>query len=492
MSLTNKKGGYLRILSDEEIKRIHYATLDVLENTGVKFSWPEAQHIFIDHGLKVDNKGIVKFPPYIVEDAIRKAPSLFTRYPRHHSYQKIKMGSDKFYMGPAGSATWVIDLAGKYRRPTLKDVCEFARLGDALDNFAGGNGLVWVPDYPKSVWHAIYFEAVVKHTGKAAFGGDALNKTMAEDLIRLISIVSGGEDEITVKNTYPITVCPDSPLNWGDALPMIIEAANVKNPLEIMPMPFAGSSAPVTVSGTIVQGNSEFLSAVVLTQLINPGSPVVCAFWGGTMNMQVGNNLLACPETALMNAAFSQLCRFYQIPNDAIAGTSDSKAPDAQAGYEKMMVALLPALAGASAATHLGGLIGFASIASFEQLVIDNEIAGNILRILDGVDVTEDKLAVDIIADVGAGGNYLTHKHTLKYLRDELYMPNLADKNVLGTWQAKGAKDIRQRARRLTKDILENHCPPPLEKDTKKELEKEIIRICKRENYKYSPIPEFQ
>jgi len=490
MGLTQKGRGFLRLLSDDEIRKIHHGTLNILEEQGVKFLLPEARQIFADAGLEVSKEGVVRFPSYVVEDAIKKAPSRFTRYPLHPSYPEVDMGSDSLYIMPGSTPRYILDLeTGKQRLATKQDVANFAKLADALPHFHMGNGGLEASDLPKKVWHAFYFEMMTKNMRKPMPAGDGLNKKISEDLVHLVSAVLGGKEEVARKKTYAMTAPPISSLTWGKNVTAFIAAAKAEIPVEIMPMPMAGSSHPVSLAGTLIQTNAEILSIVALTQFINPGTPVIYAPYPGIMDMRFANHVFGCPEAALIGATAAQLSRWYGIPNDIVTGTVDAKIPDGQAAYEKVMVTLLPALAGANSMTHFGGLIDFAGTQSLEQLVIDNEIAGNILRIIEGMDTSEDKLAIDVIKEVGVGGNFLSHPHTLKYFREEHFQVDLADRNPRSVWERLGSKTLLEKARERVKKILSDYCPPPLDKDTQKELEKAVREIYEREGVAYTPIP---
>ena len=479
----------LKLLSDDHIRRIHYATLDIMENVGVKFSLPEAQAVFRDAGLDVDDSGVVSFRPDVVEEAIRRTPPRFTRYPIADTARPVEMGDGGFHMSPGSTVLRVLDLeSGKKRAAVLDDIVDFARLGDALPNFSLGNGVVWAQDVPPSVFHAVYFEALVKNCGKPTPGGDILSPQIGRDLMELCGIVLGGREGMRRKKTYTFSACPANALLWGETVYAILAAAEAGMPSHILPTPFSGSTHPVTLAGTLVQCNAEILSIVVLVQLIRPGAPVIYAPYCGIMDMKFANHSWGCPEAALLSAAVAQLCRHYEIPSDTIAGASDSKVPDGQAAFEKMMCVLLPALAGSDCCTLFGGLLELDDYAAYEQLVIDNEIAGNILRILDGIEVDEERLAVEVIARVGHGGNFLDLEHTAKHYRSEHYLPQLADRGSRGAWEAKGAKDLAERARAVARDILRSHTPTHMSEDMQQELEGAVRAICRREGVDYTPI----
>ncbi len=233
--------------------------------------------------------------------------------------------------------------------------------------------------------------------------------------------------------------------------------------------------------------NAEVLSALVLNQLVNLGSPVIYMAWPGMMDMSVASTVFGCPEQALVSAAAAQIARSHKIPSNIIVGQTDSKIPDQQAGYEKMASMLLTALAGADEIALAGGLIESGKTASYEQVVIDNEMAGHIHRILKGIDVSEDRLALDVIMEVAHGGNYLGHQHTLRHFREEQYFTKLSDRVVRDIWKKNGRKDTRKRAIEEARRILKEHHPVPLSQEIQRELEKEVARIYKREGVKYIP-----
>ena len=472
----------LRLLSDSEVEMIREGTLRVLAKTGVKFSLPEAKGVFRKAGLTVDGNDVVHFPARAVEEAIEAAPSQFVREPLDPSYAPVRYGEGQFSVSCGSTPLYVLDLdTGKRRDARRTDVADFARLTDGLAHIPLGNGAVQPSDVPESVVHAIWQLDVARNTAKPAPAYNPLTEKVARDVIELVSIVLGGRDEIGRRKTFAMTGCPNSALFWGSAAIAFVEFAKVGGPITIMPMPFSGSTHPVTLAGLLVQTCAEILSCVVLAQLVRPGTPVICAPYPGIMDMKSATHSMGAPEAGLLGAALAQIFRSYGLPCDIVVGTSDSKLPDGQACYEKMMTMLLAALAGADTATLSGGLLDFAATASFEQLVIDDEIAGNIERVLKGIDVTGDKLLLDAIGEVGHGGNYLSHESTLRHFRDEHFIPTLADRNPRSAWEKAGSKDVVERARERAKGILAHHRPQHLDDDLEREVVKKVEHILERE-----------
>lgn len=482
-----QRKGPLNLLSEDELKRIHLGTLEILEYTGVKFLCKSAINVFREHGLRVDSDNVVYFPPDVVERCIHSVPPCFTRFPINPIHKPVRIGDGSVHFGTGSTVAYVLDLDGKYREAIERDIMDFARLSDAMDNLVIGNGMIWAQDIPRNVFHARYFEVLAKNNGKVIPAGDGLDQKTTDDLVRLASVVCGGREEIAKKKTFNMTACPQQALTWSEEVIVAIETAKVKLPFEPCPMPLLGSVHPVTLAGALVQMNAEMLSGVVLNQLVNPGAPVIYMVWPGMMDMSVASNVFGCPEQGLVSAASAQMARWYKIPSNIIVGQTDSKIPDQQAGYEKMMSMLLAALAGADEIAVVGGLIDFGKAANYEQVIIDNEMAGYIHRALGGIDVTEDKLALDVIREVAHGGNYLAHEHTLRYFKEEQYFTQLSDRTMRDIWNRNGSKEIRERAIEKSRKILKEHHPSPLPKEVQKELEKEVRAIYKREEVKYTP-----
>ncbi len=477
-------------MSDDELYRIHVATIDILENTGIQFHCESALKVFRKAGLTIGDNNTVYFPPGIVEACIRSAPPSFTRYPldqRRHS--PIRFGDRDVHFGVGSTTAYVLDLEGRFRKGVEQDIANFARLSDAMEYLEIGNGMIWAQDIPAEVFHARYFEVLVKNNGKVIPAGDGLDQKTTDDLIDLVEIVEGGRNEIGKKKTFNMTVLPQRALTWSKEAIVIIETAKVRLPNEILPMPLSGSMHPVTLSGSLVQGNAEALSGIVLNQLVNPGAPVIYMSWPGIMDMRAVTNVFGCPEQVLMCVGFTQLAKYYQIPSNIIVGQTDAKVPDQQAGYEKMMGVLLAAMAGADEIALVGGLINSGESANYEQVVIDEEIAGYVKRILKGIHVTEEKLAIDIIQEIGHGGNFLEHEHTLKFFKEEQYFPTISDRTVRQKWEANGCKDIRERAIERVRQILEEHRLNHLSNKIVTELERKVAAIYKREGVEYRPFP---
>jgi trimethylamine--corrinoid protein Co-methyltransferase len=224
----------------------------------------------------------------------------------------------------------------------------------------------------------------------------------------------------------------------------------------------AGSTSPVSLAGSLVQLNAEQLSGIVLSQLVRSGTPVLAGYIPGVADMRTGGYLGGAVEFGMMQAAAAQLAHFYRVPIYCSGGMTDAKLPDAQAGYEKMATLLLAAMGGCNYIHHAFGMVTNMSAASLEQAVIDDEIVGMAMRVLCGIEVTEDSMAVEAIHRVGPGGHYLMDAHTVQFMRSELFPPPLADRQNRAMWEEAGKKDTRARAMARVEKLLQEHQAPGL------------------------------
>jgi trimethylamine--corrinoid protein Co-methyltransferase len=459
----------LEILSGDAISRIHEASLVVLEKTGVKFWEPEAVDLLRRAGASVDaEKSIVRFPRNLVTQLVRKAPSTITLASRNPKFD-LHLGEGGSYFGTLGTAPLVFDLeTGERRYARRMDLENLARIADALESVRYFHTSVTPTDlHPDTVdlqrW-AIAFANTEKH----CMGGAVYNLRNMPYLIRICEEIAGGEKELQRRPLITATECPVPPLQH-DKRPLkgIMEFAKKRLPVIIYSEPKAGATSPASLAGTLVVSNAEVLSGIVVTQLISPGAPVIYGSVATLMDMRTGSIAFGSPETGLLAACTTQMAHHYGIPNMTPGGRTDSKAPDEQAAYEKSRTTLMAALAGASLG-NMAGLLESNLVASYEQMIIDDEIIGTTERIMKGVDIDSEALALDVIDRVGPGGIYLSQRHTLERVRREHYMPRASDRNYFSVWSRAGSKGIAQRANERAHNILRTHHPEPLDPDVNK------------------------
>ena len=478
------RGGQLRILTSDELYEIHLATLEILERIGVKVPGPKALRMLGEAGAHIDiRKKIARIPKYLIEEAIKKAPSGFILFGRDPKY-KLRFEDRRVYFSMGGQSVNVLDLeTGKRRTSTLKDCENFCRLADALENIQHASSSVVRPrDVPESVAHVYELFAGFRNTTKTV-DGEIYGQAIAIDGIRMASVVAGGEEELKKRPLLLGFHNPVSPLQLSEKLTEgLMVYAKYKQPILIAPEAQAGATAPVTLAGLLAQQNAEVLSGIAIAELVNPGAPVLYGTVSTIMDMKTGNLAYGAIEAGLINVATAQLARYYGLPSRGTGGGTESKIPDVQAGFEKAMTLMMAALAGINFIYNAAGTLESTLTASYEQTVIDNEICGMVSRALRGVEISDETLALDVIEAVGPEGQYLDQRHTLEHLKKEHYLPTIISRERRERWERAGSRDLREIAREEANRILKEHQPEPLDRDVEENLKKIVKEVEKRES----------
>jgi trimethylamine--corrinoid protein Co-methyltransferase len=462
-------GGQYRPLTDDQIERIHRAALSILERTGVLVEEPEALRLFREAGASVDQDALrVRLPPALVEDAVDWAPSRVILAGRDPKWD-LELEGARVHIGTGGAALTVLDLeTGQPRPAVLRDVVELARLVDGLENVHFYLTPVYPTDMDKDEVDVNTYYASLANTTKHVQGG-VYTVQGIRDTVEMCEHITGGADALRERPIVSfITSWMVSPLKFAtDVTTLLIETCRQRIPVVLSAAPMAGSTAPVTLAGMLAQLTAEQLAGVVLTQLAHRGAPLLIGPIPATADMKTGRYLAGAAEFGLTNAAMAQMAQYYHLPIYNSAGMTDSKTPDIQAGFEKAMSAVLAALAGSNFVHHAAGMLENMNTVAPEQFVIDNEILGMAMRVVQGIEVTEETLALDTIDAVGPGGHFLMADHTLRHMRSEFYYPStVVDRQSWDTWHEDGALDARERAREIAREILANHRPEPLDPAT--------------------------
>ncbi len=449
------QGGMLTLLGKGDLDQIHNTSLKILEEVGMEVENEKILTFLQKKEAVVDtDTSVVRISPAMVEEAIDSAPSEVTLYSRDGS-RDLHLGGTRVYIGTGGTAVNVLDLeTGERREATAQDLINTARLVEELENIDFYVIPTFPHDYPKSRADEARFFHALAYTNKHVMGG----VYTLEGIKRVIDFaveVAGSKERLHEKPFLSMITSIMSPLKmereYTQLMQYIVEAGV---PIVAPPAPIAGATSPLTLAGTLAQMNAEALFGVVLTQLIKPGAKVLYGVVPTTMDMKTSNFRFSSIEMGMMNAAAAQLAQRYNLPIYNTAGVTDSKVPDVEAGYEKISNILLCALTGSNYIHDAAGLLDTGLSVAYEQYVIDNEILGLVKRVLRGIEVDEERLALDDVADVGPGGNYLTAASTLKHMKSELYEDRLYDPKNYQEWQRDGAPDARERARRIARDIL--------------------------------------
>jgi len=461
----------LEILSGEDVEQIHAASLEILSSTGVKIDDPSAREMLNQNGAHIDErKGIVKIPETLVLESLKKAPKQFTLYGREGA-PRLKLDPWSTCYTTGGYATYIYDLStGVRREVTSQDLADAVRLADALPNCELVAGLPAAPrDVPQATldryqW-AIGLANTRKHILSEARGYDSV-----KDAIAMAHAVVGGADELRKRPIISFDVTSISPLTHDQLQTQeIVGGARNGIPVSISSGPMAGASSPVTLAGTMTMANAEFLSGLVISQIASPGAPVIYACWARHLDQKTANVAMGTPEFALLRACQAQLGRHYSLPTRGGGIVTDSKAVDSQSGYEKMVTCLLPAMAGLNIIAGMA-MVDSLNTMSFEQFMLDDEIVAITKRVLNGIDVSGEKIAADLINTIGPGGSFLGTKHSLRYFREELWVPWLSDRTTWSQWHKRGEKRAEARAREQVKKILDSDRSFRLPSDVEKRI----------------------
>jgi len=479
------RGGRLKVLEKSQVYAVHMATLEVLEHVGVNVKSVKGLKLLDEAGADVDFKRqIARIPSHLVEEALSKTPKRFTFFARRPEYH-VKMEGERVHFSLGGLPTNIIDLDGKRRPALMKDAENVVRLMDALENVSLVDGGVYPTDIPDQVNHAYQFLARVENMEKTGVSCLVQGVTVARDLLALASIVQGGIEELKRRPFIYGHVNPVSPLTH-DKLQTegFLEFAKHGLPLGFSPEVQGGATGPATLAGILVQQNAEILSGITMAQLAAESrrrSPVIYGTVSSIFDMKTGVYVLGTAECGLINVASAQIARYYGLPTRGTAGVTDSKTLDAQL-YEAGVTLLMAALGGINFILNAAGAMEPGVMAlSYAKMVIDNDLIGMVTRILEGIEVTDETLAVDVIGKVGPGGYFLTQKHTREFFRKEFYFPALSDRTSYESWMKRGGKELGQVALERARQLLKEHQPQPLEKEVRLELRRMVKKIERRE-----------
>ena len=472
MGIIPLRGRTIEVLSKEEIQAVHQTVLELMKDPGVKIEHEEALDIFKRGGADVDpEKHVAHIPPSLVEYTLNHAPRFMKVCGRDPKYD-LKSNNGVHYSGGHG-ATMVFDFDTGERRPaTKKDLENNVRVHDALENTHFIFPEIYPQDVPEKALDRHISQALLSNTEKPVIA-TAYDGEGAKDLLKMGIAIAGSEEALRQRPMFTVSLGIISPFVFQpDRVDVLLEMCRSGHPFQVYTIPSAGTTSPVTLAGTLALMTAELLSGLVLTQLVNPGAPVRLMGYAGTADMRSGEFTFASPEKTLMAGALAQMLRFYGVPQGVHGSTTRANVSDAQAGYETGMLNLFSALSGSDVVIECTSASLENTAASVpEQAVIGNEICSFINRILQGIEVNPDTLAVDVIREIGPGGEYLTHDHTMEYFMTEHWDAKLGVRLPRDLWEEKGAMDIRAKARETYKNILATHQPKPLAPEVQKKLQ---------------------
>ncbi|SLM30229.1 Trimethylamine:corrinoid methyltransferase [Desulfamplus magnetovallimortis] len=459
----------LMVINDDQIAQIHAATLEVLERTGVKMTHKEGLEILGSAGARV-NGDRVRIPGWMLEDAIRKSPSRIVLAKRTGE-RTVALERDKSYFGPSLDCVEYRDPETGERMPFRSDhVKVTAALCDALPSFDWCMTIGMADDVDPHIADRIIARNVMEYCEKPlVFCCKDANSV--KDIYEMALLLCGGKEKFDQAPTIVQYAEPISPLVYYDpAVDKLIYCAENNIPLINFPAPQACGSAPATFAGAIVQASAESLSGLVLHQLVNPGAPFIYGAFTTIMDMRTSIFSYGANEMSLMTGALAQMAQHYQIPFFGTAGATDAKFCDAQAGAEAAFQCLSSAAIGSGLVHDCSSWMDHGFLASPEYMVLVNDIVESVKCYMQGIPVTKETLALDIIDKVGPGGHYLQEKHTMEHFRKIKYS-KLFERMVNAKWVEGGSKRFEQRLNELTLEKMK-HRPAPLSDEVIKELDR--------------------
>jgi len=466
----------LKVLTDAQVDSIHEATLEILEKTGVRFDSDKVKQRLIKAGATPHptRKNVLLFPRSMVQDGIKKIAPYGKYFARDPKNDMTFDGETQFAHCLGGNPIMEDLETGEHRMSTLKDVEDSTRIMDALEFCHSISNFVVATDVPHQLLVVKTMEAMMKNTSKC-LSGYALTEDTVDVLAKMWSCVTGGLEELRKRPLFTVYGSPSSPLTYDEhAADVMIRGAEYGVPVDLVPCPICGGTAPITIAGGLAQQNAEMLSGVLLIQTIDHKLPISYSGRLSMMDLRTGRNIWGVPEMGLASAATVQIAHKYRMIADVYGVTTDANMYDAGLGMERMMAALVPALAGADNLSGIGG--AWENAGSYPMLVLDNEIYANVFRTVRGFDVDADHLALDVIDKVGPMGNFLSQMHTMKHLRaGELRFSPLMDKRSPEKAKKEGVRPIQEVAKDVVRKILKEHVPTPLDRD----VERDLSRIVK-------------
>ncbi len=466
-------GASFQPLSSSDMQRIHSAALDLLEDVGMASATDRVLGKAVENGCTQNDAGRLKFPRSLVEDTLARAAKKFVVHGRDMAFDfEARNGSVNFCTG--GAAVKMLNsTTRRYRASTLRDLYDLARLADTLENiqwFARPVVATDIEDVFELDANTIYACAAgtKKHIATSISLGDHV-----ERLMPMLDALAGGDGEFAKRpfcTVHATTVV--SPMAFApDNLDVACAALDVGMPIHCQTGPQAGATAPAALAGTLAQVCAEGLASLTVINLLKPGHPVVLGNWAFVSDLRTGAFSGGGGEQALLGAASGQMSAFYGIPGGMGAGMSDSKLPDNQAGFEKGLTMVLAALSGAGLVYESAGMLASLLGCSFEAMIIDDDMLSSIRRIARGIEVSDETLSVDIIADAIAGpGHFLGEPQTMQLMETEFVYPRHADRLSPEDWMKAGAKDIWDKAADRARDILRDHCPSHIPPDIDAEI----------------------
>ena len=466
-----------QVLTEDQIEAIYYAALRVLYETGVRVYDKEGVEVVYSSGAIVEDtvadSSLVKIPHYVIEKARTTVPSKVGLAGPDRKY-RMELYKNQIYFGGGSDTPFTLDpYTGKRRRTTYQDVKNIARLAQSLPNIDFHMSLGITQDTAVSTYDRWQYLAMLEGINKP-INITAVDLEGVRDQLEMAYIRLGGKKEWKKGPIFSLYIEPVSPLSHStEVVQKLIFACDNDIPCVYTPCPLAGATAPATLAGLLVQALAESLFGIVVSQLRKPGAQIIIGGLMSNMDMLTANYTYGSPEMALLSAGYTDITKWLRVPMYETAGCSDSKVFDEQSVMEATINISTAALIGGNM-IHDVGYLDSGLTSSMEQIVAADEIIDMAKRILRGIPVGDDTMALDVIKDVGPGGHFMEHDHTYNRFKTEIWRPKLIDRQNWDNWTMAGSKRYGERVHERVIEILETETEPLLDKA----MYKELRRIC--------------
>ncbi len=469
----------LKIISDDFVAKIIAEACTILEKIGVLVENEDAYNLLVENGAvpvgekdKSRNIGKLTFTRTLIEDSLAKAPKSIILWDINGE-NPVELGGDQVHFDPGSAALYLYDReAGRIRKPVTNDLQRYVKLVDKLPHYHLQSTALISSDVPGSCGDSYRLYHALRSGRKAVITG-TFEKTSFSLMQEMLTLVRGSADNLREKPLAIFDACPSPPLMWSDLTShSVIEAAKAGIPSEFVSMPLTGSTAPMTLSGAVVQHCAETLCGVIIAQCARPGAPVI---WGGSpsaMDMRYGTTPMGAVETMMIDMADIAVGKALGLPTHAYMGLSDSKRVDYQAGMESAMGIVLAALSGVNMISG-PGMMDFESCQSFEKLILDHEVCGMAYRLLEGMAQRDELMAFDLLKALEPGEHLLTHPHTLQWYREEICSPGKSiDRRARGSESFDELESAEARAAAEAERLLAEDHQPALDDKLREELDR--------------------
>jgi trimethylamine--corrinoid protein Co-methyltransferase len=463
--------GNLHLLTEPDLDLLHRSTMRVLSQGGIGFPYEPALDVFRSHSFRVEEQ-TVYFDEGQLMDVLEEAPASFTLHARNPE-RSVEIGSGRPALAPGYGAPFLTDPEQGVRKATVEDYRDLVRVAQMLPNQdLSGHLIVQPDDVPPDLAHLRMLEAHLLLSDKPFFGSTE-GEAGARHSLELAALAFGKDPgDLQESPAYIGLINTLSPLHFSrEMLAALMVYARHRQPVLVAAAAMAGSTAPVTLAGTLVQQNAEILAGIALAQLVSPGTPVVYGSTSTNMDMRTGAMAIGSPELAMLITATAQMARYYGFPSRSGGALSDSHTTDARAGYESAFSLLTAVESGIDLILHAAGILSSYLVFSREKFVLDDDLCGMARHFSAGLSVTEETLALESILRVHEQGNYLKDPQTLERCRTEFWDPATYKRDSVQEWLALDRPEAMQLAGERWSGLLAAYEEPEIDASLRKRIE---------------------